>query len=239
MFYTRLPVPSGWPLEFRWVARWVPWVGAVVGGLLALADWGLALGQVPDTVRSAGVVILGIALTGGLHLDGVMDTADGLAVPNAERRLAVMADSRMGAFGGMAAIALILLKVTALAALPAHRPFILMAIAMWGRWGQQWAIARYPYLKAEGKGAFHQAALPSLWYTLPSLIGMLGLSLGLGMSALVPWPLIGRTVVGGLIFAVLTSAYFNRRLGGHTGDTYGAVVEWTEALLLCSLTVGH
>ena len=238
MFYTCLPVPSGWPLEFRWVARWVPWVGAVVGGLLALADWGLTACQVPDTVRSVWVVMLGIVLTGGLHLDGVMDTADGLAVPDAERRLAVMADSRMGAFGGMAAIALIWLKVTALAALPAHRPFVLIAIAMWGRWGQQWAIARYPYRKAAGKGAFHKAALPSLWHTLPSLIGMLGLSLGVGLSAIVPWSLVGRTVLGGLAFAGLTSAYFNRQLGGHTGDTYGAVVEWTEALLLCSLTVG-
>lgn len=238
MFYTCLPVPKGWSLEFRWIARWVPWVGMAVGGLLALVDWGLAVGQVPDLVRSALVVVLGIALTGGLHLDGVMDAADGLAVPDAAQRLAVMTDSRMGAFGGMAAIALILLKVTALSALSAHRAFILIAVAMWGRWGQQWAIACYPYLKKEGKGAFHKAALPSAWYTLPSLAGMIGLSLGLGFGAIVPWSLIGRTVIGGLLFAGATSAYFNRQLGGHTGDTYGAVVEWTEAFLLCSLTAG-
>lgn len=239
MFYTCLPLPPAWPSEFRWAARGAVGVGAVVGGLLAAIDWGLMQMQVPVAVTSALVVMLAVALTGGLHLDGVMDVADGLAVPEAERRLAVMADSRMGAFGGMAAIALLLLKVIALTALVSDRPFILVTVAMWGRWGQQWAIARYPYLKKEGKGAFHRAALPSIGHTLPSLVAIVLLSLGLGAGAIVPWPLVWRTLIGGLLLALLTSAYFARRLGGHTGDSYGAVVEWTEALLLCSLTAGQ
>jgi adenosylcobinamide-GDP ribazoletransferase len=213
-------------------------VGAVIGGLLAIADYLFTVLQVPTAVGSALIVVIAIALTGGLHLDGVMDTADGLAVPEQARRLTVMADSRMGAFGGMAAIALILLKVTALSALSDDRSFILVAIAMWGRWGQQWAIARYPYLKPEGKGAFHKAALPSIKYTLPSLIVMVSLSMGLGLSGVVAWRLIWQMTIGGVLLSVLISAYFNQQLGGHTGDTYGAVVEWTEALLLCVLTVG-
>ncbi|MEO1621355.1 MAG: adenosylcobinamide-GDP ribazoletransferase [Cyanobacteria bacterium J06632_3] len=237
MFYTSLPVPSHWPLEFRWIARWAPWVGGVVGGLLAFADWGLATLQMPVLIRSALVISLGIAITGGLHLDGVMDVADGLAVPDAGRRLEVMTDSRMGAFGGMAAIALILLKVLALSAINANRWGVLIGVAIWGRWAQQWAIARYPYLKKEGKGAFHQAALPTLWHTLPSLILMFALSGVVGWCDWMPRPLVTRLMLGGLVFSVLTGAYFYRRLGGHTGDTYGAVVEWTEALLLCSLTV--
>ncbi len=246
MFYTCLPIPQSWPLEFRYVARWVPWVGAVVGGLLAIADATLAELYVPDLVRSALVIALGILLTGGLHLDGVMDTADGLAVPSSgsvaesrAKRLEVMADSRMGAFGGMAAIALILLKVSALSAIVSQRAWVLIAVAVWGRWGQQWAIARYPYLKAEGKGAFHQAALPALVYTLPSLVGIALISafcIALGFAS---WAVVWRTTIGGLLLSVLTSAYFNRQLGGQTGDTYGAVVEWTEALMLCSLTIGR
>ena len=238
MFYTCIPLPSAWPLEFIWIARWAVGVGAIIGALLAVIDWSLLQMQMPVAVSSGLVVVLAVALTGGLHLDGVMDVADGLAVPQPERRLAVMADSRMGAFGGMAAIALLLLKVSALTALVNHRPFILVTTAMWGRWGQQWAIARYPYLKKEGKGALHQAALPTVYHTLPGLL-MLGLlSGGAGVVGWVPWPLVWRTAVGGVSIAVLTGAYFNRRLGGHTGDSYGAVVEWTEALLLCSLTVG-
>ena len=238
MFYTCLPIPTSWPLEFASIARWIPWAGGVIGALLVLIDLGLAAIHMPVLVRSTVVVAFWIALTGGLHVDGVMDTADGLAVPDANRRLAVMTDSRIGAFGGMAVAVLLLLKVIALGAVSVNRPFVLVSVAMWGRWGQQWAIARYPYLKKEGKGAFHKAALPSIEYVLPSLIGLAALSGGLGALDIVPWTLVWRTVVGGIALSMLTSAYFNRQLGGHTGDTYGAVVEWTEALLLCSLTAG-
>jgi len=237
MFYTCLPVPQRWPLEFRWIACWVPWVGAVVGGLLAIADHLLSALHVPSLVASTLVIAVGIAITGGLHVDGVMDTADGLAVPNASRRLAVMSDSHMGAFGGMAAIVLVQLKVVALASITDYRAFVLVAVAMWGRWAQQWAIARYPYLKKEGKGAFHKAALPTVWHSLPHLLGLICLSGVLGACRLVPIGILTRASIGGLLLSLLTSAYFYRQLGGHTGDTYGAVVEWSEALLLCSLGV--
>ncbi len=246
MFYTCLPVSSlmlpSVVQEFRWVACWVPWVGGVVGGMLAITDWALAIWQMPVSVASVLVICAGIAITGGLHLDGVMDAADGLAVPaekeNIARRLSVMADSRMGAFGGMAAVVLILLKVIALAAIAEHRTFILIMVAMWGRWAQQWAIAHYPYLKKTGKGAFHKAALPTTWHALPSFFGLLSLSGLAWASGWVPAEIVCRTAIGAVVFAGLTNAYFYRQLGGHTGDTYGAVVEWTEALLLCSLSAG-
>ena len=205
-------------------------------GVLAIADWMLAAWQVPAPVASVLVICAGIAMTGGLHLDGVMDAADGLAVPDSTRRLAVMSDSHMGAFGGMAAVTLILLKVTALAAITEHRLFILVMVAMWGRWAQQWAIAHYPYLKDIGKGAFHKAALPSSWHALPSFLGLVGLSTLCWAIGWVPAEVVLRTVIGAVVFTGLTNTYFYRQLGGHTGDTYGAVVEWTEALLLCSLS---
>ncbi|MEL6159273.1 MAG: adenosylcobinamide-GDP ribazoletransferase [Cyanobacteria bacterium J06623_5] len=237
MFYTCLPIPRSWPVSFRWIACWVPWVGLVIGGILALTDWSLSILQMPITIRSALIVVLGMALTGGLHLDGVMDTADGLAVPDPNRRLEVMSDSRMGAFGGLAAIALILLKVLALAAIAQHREFVLIAIAVWGRWAQQWAIGRYPYLKKEGKGALHKAAIPTIWQALPHLLAIVAISGVLGISGLIPIGLSVRTTLGGLLLSGLVSHYFYQQLGGHTGDTYGAVVEWTEALLLCGLTM--
>jgi adenosylcobinamide-GDP ribazoletransferase len=239
MFYTCLPIPLSWPLEFRQIACWVPWVGGVIGGILAGMDWLLAIAHFPSTVASALVVILGIGLTGGLHIDGVMDTADGLAVLDKDRRLAVMADSRTGAFGGMAVVALLLLKVLALSAITQHRGFILIAISVWGRWAQQWAIAAYPYLKKEGKGAFHKLALPTWHSALPNLLSVMLLSLSVGLIGWLPMTLLIKTTAGGLILAGLASHYFYRQLGGHTGDTYGAVVEWTEALLLCGLSAGQ
>ncbi len=234
-FYTVFPIPHRWPLNFHGIARWVAVVGVFIGAGLGGLDAGLtALGMSP-LLRSGLVAIAWVGITGGLHLDGAMDTADGLAVPDPQRRLQVMADSRSGAFGVMAAIALLLLKTLALADLSSHRGWALVLVAGWGRWGQLVAIAHYPYLKLEGKGALHKQAIHSLWATVPSLILMLGLS-GL-YGTLTSWT-VGVGVGGsGLAIALLTGAYFNHKLGGQTGDTYGAIVEWTEALLLCVVSL--
>jgi len=234
-FYTCLPVPSV-ELDFQNVARFVPLVGLIIGGTLGLLDLGLFLLGVPVLTRSAVVVVSWIAITGGLHLDGAMDTADGLAVQDPQKRLQVMADSVTGAFGAMAAIAILLLKISALTELDTYRPLVLMAVCGWGRWGQQVAIACYPYLKPTGKGALHKAAIRSYWNLLPGLLLLLSLS---GIQILLNRDRIVASVamaLGGSAIAFSTGAWLNYKLGGHTGDTYGAVVEWTEALFLCLLT---
>jgi adenosylcobinamide-GDP ribazoletransferase len=232
-FYTCLPVPAQWSLEFERVAVYAPLVGLLVGGLLGLLDGGLQFLGMPIVTRSAVVVGGWIAITGGLHLDGVMDTADGLAVPNPERRLQVMADSATGAFGAMAGIVLLFLKTAALSDLSNHRWWILMVAAGWGRWGQVIAIALYPYLKPTGKGAFHKVHLRPL----PDLLfgGLLLLAFS-GIPILLHREILVAGAMGGGAIALMVGAWFNRQLGGHTGDSYGAVVEWTEALILCWLT---
>jgi adenosylcobinamide-GDP ribazoletransferase len=161
-----------------------------------------------------------------------MDTADGLAVQQPERRLEVMADSVTGAFGAMVAVVIILFKVCAIAEMGDSRWWGLVMATGWSRWGQVLAIAWYPYLKAEGKGAFHKQGMK-----LPQDI-LLGLSIGLGLTGLQiylspsVWLTITLKSIGGSAIAIAAGYYFHRRLGGHTGDTYGAVVEWTEALVL-------
>ncbi|MGH1393728.1 MAG: adenosylcobinamide-GDP ribazoletransferase [Trichormus sp.] len=236
IFYTTIPLPYIQGLEFHYVSRFAPFVGLIIGGILGCLDVGMNYLGVPILTRSALIVCVWMAITGGLHLDGAMDTADGLAVGNPERRLEVMADSATGAFGAMVAIALILLKTTALTDITDNRWLVLMAACGWGRWGQQLAICCYPYLKPTGKGALHKQAIRSYIDLLPGCLLMLA------VSALV-WVLDGYSLVLPLAMVVLgsaiafcTGAWFNHKLGGHTGDTYGAVVEWTEALLLCAVT---
>ncbi|KZL51210.1 adenosylcobinamide-GDP ribazoletransferase [Nodularia spumigena CENA596] len=209
----------------------------MIGGILGLCDLSMNYLGIPVLTRSALVVSLWMAITGGLHLDGVMDTADGLAVGNPEKRLEVMTDSATGAFGAMAAIALILLKTTALIDVGDHRWLVLMAACGWGRWGQQLAIACYPYLKPTGKGAFHKAAIRSSKDLLPGLLLLFILS---GLLILLDSQNLSfalSMIVSGSAIATLTGFWFHHKLGGHTGDTYGAVVEWTEALFLCVLTI--
>ncbi len=235
-FYTCIPIPHHWELEFAGIARWAPAIGLLLGAGLGLLDVGLRALSLPILVRSALIVAAWVATTGGLHLDGAMDTADGLAVLDRQRRLTVMSDSHTGAFGVMAGGIILLLKVTAIASLTHHLTLALMLAAGWGRWGQLAAIAFYPYLKPTGKGAFHKAAIRSRWaIVLPWLFGVgisSGLAWGFGLSIGV---IVGMTAIGcGL--SLLTGAWFQWQLGGQTGDTYGAIVEWTEALLLCALT---
>lgn len=237
LFYTKLPLPPGWEPRFEGIAPLAPVVGLGLGLGLVVVDLALAQLGMPTLTRSALVIGLGVWLTGGLHLDGAMDTADGLAVMDSQRRLAVMADSHSGAFGVMAAIAILGLKTLALAELATGRGWVLVAAMVWGRWGQVVAIARYPYLRAEGKGALHREHMrsPQDW--------LLGLALALGVHSLWIWRQpdqilpIGISLAGGLAFSLLIGAWLNLRLGGHTGDTYGATVEWTETLLLCLATL--
>ncbi|WNC30582.1 adenosylcobinamide-GDP ribazoletransferase [Thermosynechococcus sp. PKX82] len=226
-FYTCLPIPPNCPMQLAGAAKWCPWVGL----LLAVLLWGthqlLAFLHVPPLVASVLVVALWLGLTGGLHLDGAMDTADGLAVRDQQRRLEVMADSRTGAFGVMAGLVILLLKVAALSSL--ERGQVLVWVLVIGRLAQVWAIARYPYLKPQGTGQIHKASCAFPRDFWPS--GLLVLLL----SFLLPLPF-GQLLFG-LLLIPLIPAWFQWQLGGHTGDTYGAVVEWTEALMLVAFTV--
>jgi adenosylcobinamide-GDP ribazoletransferase len=237
-FYTCVPIPYSWT-NFEAIARFAPVVGLLIGGLLALLDQGLSWLEMPIFTRSVLIILVGIFITGGLHLDGVLDSADGLAVQDENKRLQVMTDSNAGAFAVMAGVCLILLKTASLTDLDQQRWLILILAAMWGRWGQIVAIALYPYLKPTGKGAFHKEAIKTLDIYL-------GLGLILTINIMYFW-LLNQHIIpllllnsGGIAIAILTGKWFNQKLGGHTGDTYGAVVEWTEALFLCwSLVIGH
>jgi adenosylcobinamide-GDP ribazoletransferase len=234
-FYLCLPAPKKMELDFSRIARWAPLMGLILGSILCLCDYGLALLEMPLVVRSTIIILLWLLLTGGLHLDGAMDSADGLAVTDPTRRLTVMADSATGAFGAMAGMAILILKIVSLSTITQQRWLVLLMIPAWARWAQVLAISIYPYLKAEGKGAMHSKGVEPI----PDLLGGL---LALGMVAAVqfywqPVILIPAVACVGLILSYLVGKYFDRVFGGHTGDTYGAVVEWVEAIGLAILTL--
>jgi adenosylcobinamide-GDP ribazoletransferase len=180
----------------------------------------------PFLTASAIVLSVWVGITGGLHLDGAMDTADGLAVPDPDRRLIVMADSRSGAFGVMVAGLILILKLVALSELDAL--WTLPLVCAWSRWAQLAAIVRHPYIKPQGKGAFHRQQIRSPLSAVVNLFSLFSLSLLLG-GYWGGWYGLGCGAIG-----LFLGDWFNRAIGGQTGDTYGAIVEWTEvgALLL-------
>ena len=210
--------------RFERIARFAPWV-AVVLGLLQAALWALLEGRVPLLTQVALVLALGLLLSGGLHMDGAMDTADGLAA--GDRFLEAMRDSRIGASGAQALVLVLLLKAAALASLGAIVPVVLPWAAFWSRVAPLVAIDRFPSLRPNGGGALHRRHWAGMAVELrPALLLLVLLLLPTCSQS---WPTAG--LWGGLP-AVLVPLWFGRRLGGHSGDTYGACVEWSETLAL-------
>ncbi len=236
IFYTVIPLPAKWTNNWLRIARWCPIVGLLIGSLLALLLVLLQFITIPNLTRNGLTVAAWVAITGGLHLDGAMDTADGLSVTNPDRRLEVMKDSATGAFGAIAAIIILLLKTLTLSEMSLPLGLVLLSATGWARWGQVCAIAFYPYLRETGKGSFHKENLRLPQDILFSLIVLLCLG-GMWFSVgYLTWWQIGLIVFGNMAIALLTGYWFDQQLGGHTGDTYGAVVEWSEVLILCFLT---
>ncbi|MDJ0534285.1 MAG: adenosylcobinamide-GDP ribazoletransferase [Xenococcaceae cyanobacterium MO_207.B15] len=234
VFYTIIPIPYEWAGNWDRITRWCCFIGLIIGLLLGLGDIGLNYCYIPPFTRSALIIALWVGLTGGFHLDGAMDTADGLAVTDPTRRLEVMRDSATGAFGAIAAGVILLLKTASLSEITGYSWLCLMLAAGWGRFGQISAIALYPYLREEGKGAIHKKNLRLPQDIVVSLIPLLGCSSLLWW--LLPWWKVILIILGCNAIALVTGYYFYLQLQGHTGDTYGAVVEWSEALILCMLT---
>ena len=247
VFYSVLP---GWPgsqPRFVRIARFAPCIGLVLGGLEGLL-WVLTAAWLPQSVQVCLVIALGLILSGGLHLDGVVDTADGLAA--GPRALEAMDDSRAGAAGVQALVLLLLLRAAGLLALAAVTSPLLLAwtlvlTAIWGRISPLVAIARFPYLRDGGTAGFHRQGRRGLGLELlPSLLLLLALAL---LASLLPAP--GGTAALRLALlpalllpalpAVAVPLWLGRRLGGHSGDSYGACVEWSQTLglLLCALVL--
>jgi adenosylcobinamide-GDP ribazoletransferase len=240
IFYSVLPAWPGIAPRFERIARFAPLIGVVLGALQALL-WLLSEAWLPAGARVALVMALALALSGGLHHDGALDTADGLAA--GPRALEAMQDSRVGAAAVQAALQLALLRAAGLLCLAPAAGWIgagaLVWAGFWGRVAPLLAVHRYPYLReapsAGGTAAFHRRhrrglareLLPSLLVAVPLL------ALGAALAGQ-PWAgvVLAALPLAGLPPALLVPWWLGRRLGGHSGDSYGACVEWSETLAL-------
>jgi adenosylcobinamide-GDP ribazoletransferase len=188
------------------------------------------------------VVVADLALTGALHFDGLLDSADGL-LPHlpVERRLEVMADPNVGAFAVAAGGSALLLRTAALAALGAARPLLLAALwslartamavtARSGRYARSHGLASSFLPGRSGKAA--QGAAPGASVMVPAVAGAL---LAAGLAAADELRCLIAVLAAGLAAAGV-AALARRRIGGFTGDTLGAagVVAETAGLLVAA-----
>lgn len=225
-FLTICPFPKTWRPNEKALARSVPYfpvVGLVIGGLVAVLDY--VLGHVfPGLLTSVIVVISMLLASGGLHIDGLADTADGFFSSRPkERALEIMKDSRTGAMGVAAVVCVIALKIAAVAAVPAAaRWWTLLMIPLAGRCALITNLSVLPYARAGGGlgSVFHKNRCRShaIWATAVLVLagwfagGLLGLFAGVASFA------------SSLFFAL----YVYRKIGGLTGDTLGAACELVE-----------
>lgn len=204
-----------------------PLVGAVIGLILA-AFWHFAAAFAPAHALAAAIVVLGMALTGGLHCDGLMDTMDGLfSGRSRERMLEIMKDSRVGANGVMAFAAFLLLKWAVVFDLLAASPGAALFFApVAGRLAMVVGITCFPYARPEGMGkAFaDHAGRPALYWAAATAAAAAAACGPAAMAAL----------AGAVVFAALLGRYVTRMLGGLTGDVYGAMTELTELGVLAT-----
>jgi adenosylcobinamide-GDP ribazoletransferase len=213
--------------------RFFPLVGCVLGGILAIAAL-LTGGWMPGTVRSTLLLLVAVVMTGGLHCDGLMDTADGvLSGRSPERMLEIMKDSRVGSFGILSIVFLLLVKWSLVYDMPdSLLAPALLSMAAIGRFSMVLAILFFPYARPEGMGkAFSaHAGKGSLGFGLLT-VGALLLGLWLGRGLMVA-EIAAAAVIAAAVFVFWFCARMTRMLGGLTGDIYGAVTELSETLVL-------
>ncbi|WP_144349984.1 adenosylcobinamide-GDP ribazoletransferase [Sporomusa termitida] len=227
-FLTRIRVieQTDWsPDSFGRSVKYFTLIGAIIGLILAVINY--ALSQfLPAHVLAAVIILAEIVLTGGLHCDGFMDTADGVFSGRPrERMLEIMKDSRVGANGVVAFGLLLLLKYSLIVDMtPAMLTSALLVMPVAGRLAMVISITSFPYARPDGMGkAFAQYAGRST--LLIAVIAALVIVLPLGLTAAV-------SAGAGVLAGVLSARYFAGVLGGLTGDTYGAVTYLTELMAL-------
>lgn len=234
-FLTCIPLAPKMKVKEEEVGRsmiYFPLVGLCMGACLALAHM-LLSAVLPLSVADGMIVALLAALSGAIHLDGLADTADGIAGgKDREERLRIMKDPRVGAIGAVCVVLVIMLKYGALLALSGHLKYrALLLVPVIGRWAQLLVAYRADYAglsRGVGLTFTRQLTLPVVLCT----------SLLVGAFAYYLFSIKG-VAVAGLILALCRAyaAYFRRTLGGITGDVLGAATELAETAALIMLVV--
>lgn len=237
-FLSILPIPQTWTGDTDSLSKSVkffPVTGLIMAAIAAgcVCLFGSLL---PQSVVAAVTVVLMIALTRGLHLDGLADTADGFwSVSDRKRTLEIMKDSFTGAMGVIAIASITLLKFACLNALGDRmlwRGVLLMVLA--GRCMMVLPISLFPYARKEG-------GLGKLFYETRTVLNAIW---AIVVQITVGWFVAGTAGIAAGIAAVLATVafgfYCKWKIGGVTGDTIGATCEITEVVtvfVMCGWSV--
>jgi adenosylcobinamide-GDP ribazoletransferase len=227
-FLTVIPVPKALNGDAEDLGKSVPFfpiVGLLIGILAAMLAFVL-VAVIPPFPSFVIIVIFLISVSGGLHMDGLADTADGFFSARPRGKiLEIMKDSRIGVMGVIAVVCAILLKISLLVSLPpSSRTDIIFLIPLAGRCALVVMMTALPYVRSEG-------GLATLFAKSRSRIHAVWAALFLIVTAVLTAQWMGLAVAVAVLAA---TAYFSwycfRKIGGYTGDTLGAVCEIAEII---------
>ena len=207
----------------------------LVGLLLACLLWFLVLlltPLVPQLALAALLVVVLVMLTGGLHLDGLMDSCDGLfGGSTRERKLEIMRDSRVGSFGVLGGACILLLKFALLASVRGHAlPLALLVALPSARWAMVLALRVFPSARPMGLGAAFHQAITTEGVVLAGIVALAIVLVAGQLIGLIVWVTVTVT-------ALVLGFWITRSLGGLTGDSYGAIAEVVEVVALLVLVM--
>lgn len=224
----RLPT-DWWAGDSGRASVWYPFVGLVIGALTWLA-WKAAILVFPSLAAGVITLVVWVVLTGGLHLDGLADCCDGLlASTSVERRLEIMKDPHVGAFGVVGLILVLMLKAAALGSLtPALSLGILLAASL-ARWCIL-PVGLTPLARPSGMGADFVLGFRRLFIIWGAIIP-LAIAILLGVRGVL-------SALAGLVAAALVLGLAKSRIGGVTGDVFGMLVEIVETIVLIAFLIG-
>jgi adenosylcobinamide-GDP ribazoletransferase len=233
-FLTRLPVPralNSSEAELGKAAAFFPLVGVIVGGGAALVFTLLQrVLPVPTSVLCA--IVFAAFITNGFHEDGLADTFDGFGGGwTQDRVLEIMRDSRIGTYGTLALIFLVLGKFNFLSSLPQGQIWRWLIVAhIAARWTILPLCAWLPYARAEGQGKFVAKQVGALEIVTASATLLVAL-------LLLPWRAALAVLLVTSLVTLLSGSYFRARLQGITGDCLGAANQLTEVGLYLTAVI--
>ena len=235
-FLTRIPV-GGFPYPpktWEWISIWFPLVGALLGALQALV-W-MGLDGHSDATRAIVAVAVGILVTGGVHEDGLSDSVDALGgAYDRENVMRILKDSRIGAFGALALIVALMLKVSLLVDLGVLAPVGLVLGQSLSRALPVIQLGVQSYARRDDpQSKSRDVARSGRWQALIALAWVAAIAWGAlawGVSAMAIVGALGAMLVVGVVLGL----YFQRRAGGLTGDFMGGLQQVSELGILMAL----
>ena len=241
-FFTRLPVPGreATPFEMNRLA-WAAPVAGVAAGLVGCVA--LALTQVlglPRILQAGLATAALVASTGALHEDGLADVADGFGGGSTrERKLEIMRDSRIGAFGATALALALIVRVGALSSALSHGFWggagALILVSAVSRAAALTPLALIDPARSDGAGAAAGKLEPLAFAAAWGMAFAIALVVGIAFGGV--WRATAAAVAAGVAAGSMT-ALARHAIGGQTGDVAGAAQQWAEIAAWCALLAG-